>query len=222
MKIRTFIAAALVAGATTPFCHAGEKTAYREVPAASSAGEGTARKADGQSANLLRDLLRGGRARRDGEAVPVDTVTTASVPRAAARAGKAAVKGRKGAGDGGAYRALIARYASTYGVPVPLATAIVRVESNFRAGARGAAGEIGLMQIKPSTARMMGYRGSAKGLYHPDTNIKYGMKYLAKAHQLSGGTTCGTILKYNAGHGAKRMNRVSSAYCSKVKRMIGR
>ena len=60
------------------------------------------------------------------------------------------------------------------------------------------------MQIKPATARMMGYRGSAKGLYNPDTNIKYGMKYLAKAHKLGGGTTCGTILKYNAGHGAKR------------------
>jgi soluble lytic murein transglycosylase-like protein len=43
------------------------------------------------------------------------------------------------------------------------------------------------------------------------------MKYLAKAHSLGGGTTCGTILKYNAGHAAKRMNPVSSAYCSKVK-----
>jgi soluble lytic murein transglycosylase-like protein len=43
------------------------------------------------------------------------------------------------------------------------------------------------------------------------------MKYLAMAQGLGGGTTCGTILKYNAGHAAKRMNPVSSAYCSKVK-----
>lgn len=119
------------------------------------------------------------------------------------------------------YSKIITHYASTYGVPVPLAHAVVKVESNFRPDARGRAGEIGLMQIKPSTARMMGYSGSVKELYHPETNIKYGMKYLAKAHQLGGGSTCGTILKYNAGHGAKRMNRVSAAYCAKVKSQIG-
>jgi soluble lytic murein transglycosylase-like protein len=77
------------------------------------------------------------------------------------------------------------------------------------------------MQIKPATARMMGYSGSAKGLYDPDTNIRYGMKYLAKARELGGGSTCGTILKYNSGHGARRMNKISAAYCSKVKRHMG-
>ena len=46
------------------------------------------------------------------------------------------------------------------------------------------------------------------------------MKYLAMAQQLRGGTTCGTILKYNAGHGAKRMNPVSAAYCCKVKAQL--
>ena len=117
----------------------------------------------------------------------------------------------------GAYSAIINKYAATYGVPARLAHAVIRVESNFRPNARGSAGEIGLMQVKPATARMMGYSGSAKGLYHPETNIKFGMKYLAQAHKLGGGTTCGTILKYNAGHGAKRMNPVSARYCSKVK-----
>jgi soluble lytic murein transglycosylase-like protein len=111
---------------------------------------------------------------------------------------------------------LISKYAKANGVPESLAHAVVSVESNYRANARGAAGEIGLMQIKPATARMMGYRGSAKGLYDPETNIKYGMLYLAKAHQLGGGSTCGTILKYNAGHGAKRMNPVSKRYCGKI------
>jgi len=46
------------------------------------------------------------------------------------------------------------------------------------------------------------------------------MKYLGKAYKLGGGTTCGAILKYNAGHGAKRMNRISANYCRKVKRII--
>lgn len=118
------------------------------------------------------------------------------------------------------YSSLIQTYAKTYGVPVDLAHAVVRVESNFNAKARGSAGEIGLMQIKPATARMMGYRGTAKGLYDPETNIKFGMKYLAMAHDLGGGTTCGTILKYNAGHGAKRMNPVSKRYCGKVQSII--
>jgi len=118
------------------------------------------------------------------------------------------------------YSGLIQSYAKAYGVPVELAHAIVRVESNFNPRARGSAGEIGLMQIKPATARMMGYRGGARGLYDPETNIKFGMKYLAMAHDLGGGTTCGTILKYNAGHAAKRMNPVSKRYCGKVRSII--
>lgn len=118
------------------------------------------------------------------------------------------------------YGKLISSYAKTHGVPESLAHAVISVESNYRANARGAAGEIGLMQIKPATARMMGYSGSAKGLYNHETNIKYGMKYLAMAHQLGGGTTCGTILKYNAGHAAKRMNPVSKRYCGKVQRLM--
>lgn len=118
------------------------------------------------------------------------------------------------------YSALVSQYAAAYGVPTSLAHAVISVESNYRADARGSAGEIGLMQIKPSTARMMGYAGGMKGLFKPETNIKFGMKYLAMAHQLSGGNTCGTILRYNAGHGARRMNPVSAAYCSKVKRLL--
>jgi soluble lytic murein transglycosylase-like protein len=118
------------------------------------------------------------------------------------------------------YGAAIARYAGEYGVPVSLAHAVIQVESNYRPNARGSAGEVGLMQIKPATARGMGYRGPAKGLYDPETNIRFGMKYLGMAHRLSGGVTCGTILRYNAGHAAKRMNPVSQAYCGKVKRLL--
>ncbi len=141
----------------------------------------------------------------------IDLTTTASI-----QTGKVALS-TSTAGGGGQYSAIIARYAASYGVPVSLAKAVIKIESNYRPNMVGGAGEIGLMQIKPATARMMGYSGSAKGLFDPDTNIKYGMKYLAMARDLGGGTTCGTILKYNAGHGATRMNPVSAAYCSKVK-----
>jgi soluble lytic murein transglycosylase-like protein len=115
---------------------------------------------------------------------------------------------------------LISKYAKSHGIPEALAHAVISVESNYRANARGSAGEVGLMQIKPATARMMGYRGSTKALYNPETNIKFGMKYLAMAQKLGGGTTCGTILKYNAGHAAKRMNPVSKRYCGKVAKLM--
>lgn len=118
------------------------------------------------------------------------------------------------------YSPIITKYAKEYGVPVDLAHAVVSIESSFNPKARGAAGEVGLMQIKPATARGMGFKGTTKALYNPDTNIRWGMEYLAKAHDLSGGQTCGTILRYNAGHGAKRMNPISKKYCGKVQAIL--
>ncbi|WP_313198672.1 lytic transglycosylase domain-containing protein [Rhizobium sp.] len=118
------------------------------------------------------------------------------------------------------YEGLIRQYADQYGVPAELAMAVVRIESNFQPMAKGSAGEIGLMQIKPATAKLMGYKGRASGLYDPETNIRYGMKYLAGANELGDGKLCRTVLKYNAGHGAKRMNPVSQRYCNKVELVI--
>lgn len=118
------------------------------------------------------------------------------------------------------YNKLITKHAKKNGVPIKLAHAVVKIESNYKASARGRAGEVGLMQIKPATARGMGYTGSIKALYHPENNIAYGMKYLGEAYKRGGGTTCGAILKYNAGHYAKRMNPVSAKYCQKVKAIL--
>ena len=126
----------------------------------------------------------------------------------------------RSANDGRPFGALIARHAAANNVPVDLAHAVVYSESSYRPNARGAAGEIGLMQIRLGTARMLGYTGSAKGLYDPETNIRYGMKYLGGAHDLADGSTCGTILRYNAGHAARRMNPVSQRYCNKVARLL--
>jgi soluble lytic murein transglycosylase-like protein len=117
------------------------------------------------------------------------------------------------------YSAIIGRNASENGVPASLVDAVIRVESNYEPDKRGKAGEIGLMQIKLGTARALGYSGTASDLFDPHANIQFGTRYLALAYRLSGGDTCGTILRYNAGHGAKRMNRVSAAYCQKVKRV---
>jgi soluble lytic murein transglycosylase-like protein len=76
---------------------------------------------------------------------------------------------------------MIEKYARENGVPENLAYAVVQIESNFHPTALGSAGEIGLMQIKPATARDMGYEGPDYGLYDPETNIRFGMKYLGGA-----------------------------------------
>jgi soluble lytic murein transglycosylase-like protein len=155
---------------------------------------------------------RGGHKKRNGrKRIVIDTLTTASI--ATGPDERVSASGR--------YDGFVAQYASSNGVPVSLAHAVISIESNYRVNALGSAGEIGLMQIKPATARMMGYRGSTRGLYDPETNIRYGMKYLGLAHKLGGGATCRTILKYNAGHAASRMNPVSSAYCGKVIAQLG-
>ena len=218
MKNSTVLAAALAAGLITFAAHAQEG-AEQAAMATAVPGIGhwtkdtlTERKDDGEPTRGLtteevfhaveaaeRDLAKAGKEAAE------DVVEVAS---------KAAEK------SAAPYKDIIARDATENGVALELAHAVVTVESNYKANSRGSAGEVGLMQIKPATARLMGYRGSATGLFDPETNIKYGMKYLGKAQKLGGGTTCGTILKYNAGHGAKRMNPTSRNYCAKVKRHI--
>jgi soluble lytic murein transglycosylase-like protein len=144
--------------------------------------------------------------------VEVDRTKTASIDKEPAVAHSAP------AGDPSqAYNDIIDRYAKEYGVASSLARAVIQVESGYDPNETGLAGEVGLMQIKPATARMLGYSGTVKQLYDPETNIKWGMKYLAMAQEAGNGTTCGTILKYNAGHAATHMNPISAAYCGRVK-----
>jgi len=156
----------------------------------------------------------------DSQEKPAKKTQTASVKRksSAKKSRTTAKRSRTVSKD--EYARLIRKAASKHGVPVKIAKAVVEVESNFNPRARGRAGEVGLMQIKPATARGIGYRGSTGALYDPETNLEWGMKYLAGARKRAGGDLCGTILRYNAGHYAKRMNPVSRRYCTKVKRIL--
>ena len=117
------------------------------------------------------------------------------------------------AGNPGQYASLIAQHARANNIPVDLAMAVVRHESNFNARVTGKAGEVGLMQIKYATARGIGYRGSRKALYDPATNLKWGMKYLGQARKLAGGSECGTLSRYNGGLATKRTIK---SYCKGV------
>lgn len=111
---------------------------------------------------------------------------------------------------------LIRRHAAENGVPFGLADAVVRIESRYNSKARNGP-YMGLMQIHHRTAASLGYSGDASGLLDPDTNLLYGIKYLAIAYRLAGGDTCGTILRYQAGHRATSMTSAARHYCSKVK-----
>jgi soluble lytic murein transglycosylase-like protein len=99
------------------------------------------------------------------------------------------------------YRALAACQATWQGLPPAIAHAVMEIESGYDEGARGGDGEVGLMQVLPSTARMLGFRGTADELSQPVNNVRLGVRYLAEAWRLARGDLCTTLMKYRAGHG---------------------
>jgi soluble lytic murein transglycosylase-like protein len=116
-----------------------------------------------------------------------------------------------------AYRELSAAEAKRNGLPPELADSVMAVESGYNPGAIGGSGEIGLMQLLPSTARMLGFAGSLSDLAVPETNIHYGVTYLAQAWRLAGGDICTAVMKYRAGHGETRFSYLSVDYCVAVR-----
>jgi len=116
-------------------------------------------------------------------------------------------------------QALVTAKALKHGVPVALAHAVVRIESNYNPRAVGGRA-LGLMQIKYATARGIGFNGSAEELMQPATNLEWGMRYLAGAHKLARGDVCGTVMRYQSGHRAERMNGANLAYCTRARRLI--
>ncbi|MBB4198988.1 transglycosylase [Rhodoblastus sphagnicola] len=133
-----------------------------------------------------------------------------------------------GRGDGGAptaegrlaYRALIEKEALRQGIGPEIAEAVMAVESGYNPREIGGVGEIGLMQIRPETARMLGFVGSAADLAIPETNIHFGVAYLGQAWRLAGGDLCGALMKYRAGHGETRFSYLSVHYCLAVRSQL--
>jgi soluble lytic murein transglycosylase-like protein len=115
------------------------------------------------------------------------------------------------------YRSLIEKEAAQAGLSPDIAEAVMAVESGYNPDAIGGVGEIGLMQILPSTARMLGFNGTNAGLAVPETNIHYGVAYLGQAWRLAGGDLCTAVMKYRAGHGETRFSYLSVNYCLAVR-----
>jgi hypothetical protein len=116
-----------------------------------------------------------------------------------------------------AIRAMVQIEADRINLPADIAEAVVRVESSFNPATIGTVGEIGLMQVRPETAAMMGFRGSDAELARPEINIHYGVTYLGKAWRLANGDLCRALMKYRAGHGEEVMSPLSVTYCQRAR-----
>lgn len=98
--------------------------------------------------------------------------------------------------------------------------AVIRQESSFRPEAMGKHGEIGLMQIKPSTARwVLGFENDAtvsdshlaRLLKDPASNVRIGAAYMAKMREAFPGKSQAYLAAYNMG-AAKLRDKLESGY----------
>lgn len=115
------------------------------------------------------------------------------------------------------YRSLIEREVRNTNLPADVAEAVMGVESGYDPSRIGADGEIGLMQVMPPTARMLGFSGSMAEFAAPEVNIRYGIMYLAQAWNKAGGDLCTALMKYRAGHGETRFSHLSVTYCLRAR-----
>lgn len=106
----------------------------------------------------------------------------------------------------------VAVHAQANNVPESLVHRVIMKESRYQAGLVGRGGTIGLMQIKLATARGLGYTGDAQGLRDPDTNLAYGVKYLAGAYRAAGDDHARAMHYYAGGYynAVKRQHQRSS------------
>jgi soluble lytic murein transglycosylase-like protein len=114
-------------------------------------------------------------------------------------------------------RALIEQETLKTNLPADIAEAVVFVESSYDASTIGRVGEIGLMQIRPGTAAMLGFKGSVAELATPELNIHFGVAYLSQAWSLAQGDLCRALMKYRAGHGEEVMSPLSVTYCKRAR-----
>lgn len=116
---------------------------------------------------------------------------------------------------------IIHRTAVKEGVTPAAAFGLIAIESGFDERAVGRAGSVGLMQIKPSTARVYDPRATRERLFNPEVNVRVGLAHLRRelAHFRNDWTL--GLLSYNMGR-ARLMRALArgfvprNTYASKV------
>lgn len=93
---------------------------------------------------------------------------------------------------------MVERLAQQFGVPVSLAHALIRVESNYQADAVSPKGAMGLMQLMPATARQY----AVDNPFDPEQNLAAGLQHLRGLLDRFGNKTASALAAYNAGEGA--------------------
>ncbi len=101
------------------------------------------------------------------------------------------------------YREQVEKNSARYSVDRFLAISVMKVESNFAENAQSHSGAVGLMQIMPETADWIAYclEESAPDLRNHETNIRYGIWYLAELEAEFFGNDVLALAAYNAGRG---------------------
>ena len=107
------------------------------------------------------------------------------------------------------YQELVELYAKANGVDSALVASVIMNESRFQNDARSPRGAIGLMQIMPETAEWIAVQlgddnFSLEKLREPETNIRYGVWYLAELQREFAGNNILALAAYNAGRGTVR------------------
>jgi len=92
------------------------------------------------------------------------------------------------------YDPAIARHSEAVGIPPALVKAVIHAESAFNPKAVSRKGAMGLMQLMPGTADMLGVNQP----FRADDNIEGGTRYLRNLHDRYGSWTH-TLAAYNAG-----------------------
>jgi soluble lytic murein transglycosylase-like protein len=90
---------------------------------------------------------------------------------------------------------VISRAADDYNIDEELIRAVIQVESAWRRDAVSIKGAMGLMQLMPRTAAMLGVDDA----FDPEQNIEGGVKYLAQLTDKYHGDVEKALAAYNAG-----------------------
>jgi hypothetical protein len=116
------------------------------------------------------------------------------------------------------YEGMVTIHARANDVPESLVHRVIVRESKYHPDLIGRGGTIGLMQIKLATARGLGYGGDEAGLRHPDTNLAYGIKYLAGAWRAANRDPNLAVRYYASGYyyAAKRQRLEASRQTSPI------